>query len=299
MATPRSPCRWYNNRFGNSCRFGDRCHFQHTRAQPIAVPPVKKAPPVPPTKPAADSKICRHWARGFCQLGNACNFIHSDESRGTVTTSYRTAPCRMFLSEGSCRFGSDCRFIHSATNSRRKAKRVMAKNRALNGLKSLELEQARLRLARQQQQLRDERMTSELLRAELEKKSLQYRADMETQMQLLQLTSIQTQRQLAQQPLFPGFSSLGLDMTRSKLMQHFPNEAKMKQFNEQLTPAAMTPASAVAFSTFYDVPKLADTPPPAYLDSFGTPLSPAAPMQTPQRTWDDENHALGSVLECL
>jgi len=62
------------------------------------------------------AKECRHFARGFCQMGDACGFLH--EASGTSAPQQATGVspggqklCRHFA-RGYCQMGSSCGFFH-------------------------------------------------------------------------------------------------------------------------------------------------------------------------------------------
>jgi len=55
------------------------------------------------------SRRCRHWARGLCNLGAKCTFLHSGVAGVHV-------PCRHFVRTGSCSRGDLCDFKHELPN---------------------------------------------------------------------------------------------------------------------------------------------------------------------------------------
>lgn len=59
------------------------------------------------------TKLCRHFARGFCRFGAKCAFAHGEpELRFDMerSTFYKTEVCRFW--PGSCKNGAKCRWAH-------------------------------------------------------------------------------------------------------------------------------------------------------------------------------------------
>ncbi|CAI5736618.1 unnamed protein product [Hyaloperonospora brassicae] len=75
---------------------------------------------VPPEIQAISDKICRHYARGYCSQGEACNFAHvlglSKRDVGSLTTG-KTAKICLFFESGVCSRGAACRFVHTTKTS--------------------------------------------------------------------------------------------------------------------------------------------------------------------------------------
>jgi len=89
--SPSNLCRHYERGF---CRLGQTCGFQHPgylppvvdnrysipyMAQPYAVYPAFAPSPLPPrvpSRPRIATELCRHWAKGYCQLDDRCGFLH-------------------------------------------------------------------------------------------------------------------------------------------------------------------------------------------------------------------------------
>jgi len=117
------------------CKFGNACRFSHDmgpKPPPMVVPPRSAAGPEPLGDPQARARslkhkteLCRHFARGHCQLGPDCSFahgLHELRAPGGEPPPAPAAPppppsvpagevCRDFA-RGRCSFGADCRFAH-------------------------------------------------------------------------------------------------------------------------------------------------------------------------------------------
>eukprot|EP00457_Paulinella_chromatophora_P003930 gb/GEZN01003939.1/.p1 GENE.gb/GEZN01003939.1/~~gb/GEZN01003939.1/.p1 ORF type:complete len:438 (+),score=24.25 gb/GEZN01003939.1/:40-1353(+) len=59
---------------------------------------------------------CRHWLRGYCLLGNSCNFAHVGMpgmgNMPVISGPKATLRCRHWA-KGFCQLGTSCRFVHS------------------------------------------------------------------------------------------------------------------------------------------------------------------------------------------
>lgn len=82
---------------------------------------------------------CRHWARGYCQLGQACNFAHTGApgpANGGNQKPRGKVDCRHWIGKGYCSMGSACNFLHTAvpgSKSKSRAKRTTACRHFLRG----------------------------------------------------------------------------------------------------------------------------------------------------------------------
>jgi hypothetical protein len=98
-------CRSFRNNNGE-CRFGSDCKYEHTKGEPIAVPPRDY-------KPKGD---CKNWAESkSCRFGDRCRYLHgADDKRESYRPQKTGEPeiCRQFQKKGSCRFGDKCRNKH-------------------------------------------------------------------------------------------------------------------------------------------------------------------------------------------
>ena len=60
------------------------------------------------------SLICKHWLRGLCKKGDACEFLHE--------YNLRLMPeCTQFAQHGVCANGSDCLYLHIDPDVKRPA----------------------------------------------------------------------------------------------------------------------------------------------------------------------------------
>jgi len=56
---------------------------------------------------------CRHWAKGYCQLGDECGFVHDPAAKGVDNSGFlKTKLCTFFAEMGSCHRGAACTFAH-------------------------------------------------------------------------------------------------------------------------------------------------------------------------------------------
>jgi len=77
--------------------------------------------PVPDTSntmPQAASKkgLCKFFARGYCQFGEGCSYIHDTSQQSAQVTKMnmdKTTPCK-FFARGYCRFNEKCRYSHES-----------------------------------------------------------------------------------------------------------------------------------------------------------------------------------------
>jgi cleavage and polyadenylation specificity factor subunit 4 len=51
------------------------------------------------------AKVCKHWLRGLCKKGDACEFLHEYNLR-------RMPECWWFAKYGYCASGEECLYIH-------------------------------------------------------------------------------------------------------------------------------------------------------------------------------------------
>eukprot|EP01000_Liburna_glaciale_P001674 NODE_1441_length_619_cov_1329.319298_g1020_i1.p1 GENE.NODE_1441_length_619_cov_1329.319298_g1020_i1~~NODE_1441_length_619_cov_1329.319298_g1020_i1.p1 ORF type:complete len:140 (-),score=38.48 NODE_1441_length_619_cov_1329.319298_g1020_i1:175-594(-) len=57
--------------------------------------------------------LCRHWARGKCEMGDTCSFQHPPAMQGSSggESMKGTVLCRHWA-KGGCALGSECNFAH-------------------------------------------------------------------------------------------------------------------------------------------------------------------------------------------
>jgi len=135
------PCRHFQRGY---CSRGSNCSFSHTPSSSQYTASYSAAPNLPmPTLtvqngalyPLADpnqsfsasqppnvgapfdgnfkTQTCRHFLRGYCALGDSCNFSHVHSYKvGAAAEPFRTKPCRHFL-RGHCALGERCGFAHT------------------------------------------------------------------------------------------------------------------------------------------------------------------------------------------
>lgn len=72
---------------------------------PIAIPP---AFPSNVTRAKPGASRCRHWAKGYCQMGDRCAFSHSGRAGQEVQA------CRHWT-RGFCQLGARCNFAHEGS----------------------------------------------------------------------------------------------------------------------------------------------------------------------------------------
>eukprot|EP00929_Paragymnodinium_shiwhaense_P001828 TRINITY_DN102038_c0_g1_i1.p1 TRINITY_DN102038_c0_g1~~TRINITY_DN102038_c0_g1_i1.p1 ORF type:complete len:388 (-),score=54.33 TRINITY_DN102038_c0_g1_i1:547-1710(-) len=123
------PCRHYARGY---CQLGSACGFLHEPAQlssPMAALlglQTAGSNGMQNSSPSNHKTVpCRHFERGYCQMGDACNFLHKGaqpyaqpgvQSVGAAPVSspgnYKRVPCRHFAS-GYCQLGEACNFLHA------------------------------------------------------------------------------------------------------------------------------------------------------------------------------------------
>merc|ERR1711904_388168 len=66
------------------------------------------------------TKICPNITKtGHCEMGDQCNFAHSELELRSTPNLYKTALCNSFMS-GECKLGEYCRFAHGEAELRMK-----------------------------------------------------------------------------------------------------------------------------------------------------------------------------------
>ncbi|KAL0951066.1 hypothetical protein HGRIS_007804 [Hohenbuehelia grisea] len=80
------------------------CPLRHTlpSAQNFQPP---KPPPTHPRERERLSTVCKHWLRGLCKKGDACEFLHEYNLR-------RMPECWWFAKHGYCSAGDECLYAH-------------------------------------------------------------------------------------------------------------------------------------------------------------------------------------------
>ncbi|KAJ2920319.1 hypothetical protein MD484_g34, partial [Candolleomyces efflorescens] len=80
------------------------CPLRHTQpsAQNFQLP---RQPPTHPRERERLSTVCKHWLRGLCKKGDACEFLHEYNLR-------RMPECWWFAKYGYCSAGDECLYAH-------------------------------------------------------------------------------------------------------------------------------------------------------------------------------------------
>lgn len=98
-------------------------YFQQQQAPMMGMGQMQMAPQMAP--PGHEERTsgrarCRHWARGYCQMGGACNFSHTGAPGPDHTTpqaaqvsNFGSADCRHWIGKGYCSMGVQCNFSHA------------------------------------------------------------------------------------------------------------------------------------------------------------------------------------------
>lgn len=68
---------------------------------------------MPPRPTTGDQRVCRHYANGFCRLGDLCGFAHIGE---VSSTPKPRVVCRHFA-RGHCNLGNKCGFLHATADT--------------------------------------------------------------------------------------------------------------------------------------------------------------------------------------
>jgi len=119
---------------GVRCPYGDSCPFPHSAREAKLMRRLQEkehdgfeidytefqdagfksvGPPKYPTAPPPAKRVCRHFIRGHCQLGENCYFRH-ERPHGDGEPDYQSVakvPCRHYL-RGYCQLGDRCKFLH-------------------------------------------------------------------------------------------------------------------------------------------------------------------------------------------
>lgn len=81
-----------------------QCPLRHTEPSPLNFQP-PKAPPVHPRERERLATVCKHWLRGLCKKGDACEFLHEYNLR-------RMPECWWYAKYGYCSAGDECLYAH-------------------------------------------------------------------------------------------------------------------------------------------------------------------------------------------
>jgi cleavage and polyadenylation specificity factor subunit 4 len=80
------------------------CPLRHTSPSAQNFQPPKPLPTHPRERERV-STVCKHWLRGLCKKGDACEFLHEYNLR-------RMPECYWFAKYGYCSAGDECLYAH-------------------------------------------------------------------------------------------------------------------------------------------------------------------------------------------
>ena len=80
------------------------CPLRHTAPSPQNFQPPKQLPTHPRDRERL-ATVCKHWLRGLCKKGDACEFLHEYNLR-------RMPECWWFAKYGYCSAGDECLYAH-------------------------------------------------------------------------------------------------------------------------------------------------------------------------------------------
>lgn len=80
------------------------CPLRHTNPSPLNFQPPKQLPTHPRERERL-ATVCKHWLRGLCKKGDACEFLHEYNLR-------RMPECWWFAKYGYCSAGDECLYAH-------------------------------------------------------------------------------------------------------------------------------------------------------------------------------------------
>jgi len=80
------------------------CPLRHTNPSTLNFQPPRQLPTHPRERERL-STVCKHWLRGLCKKGDACEFLHEYNLR-------RMPECWWFSKYGYCSAGDECLYAH-------------------------------------------------------------------------------------------------------------------------------------------------------------------------------------------
>jgi len=90
---------------GAGCPLGPlHCPLRHTNPSLQNFQPPKQ-PPSHPRERERLATVCKHWLRGLCKKGDACEFLHEYNLR-------RMPECWWYAKYGYCSAGDECLYAH-------------------------------------------------------------------------------------------------------------------------------------------------------------------------------------------
>lgn len=91
----------------SGCPLGTSCPLRHT------TPSSRNFRPPSPIPYSAHARtVCKHWLRGLCKKGQACEFLHEYNLR-------KMPECWFFTRYGYCQSGDECMYLHITPKERR------------------------------------------------------------------------------------------------------------------------------------------------------------------------------------
>lgn len=97
------------------CPLGADCPKRHTK------PSARNFRPPSPLPYSAHARtVCKHWLRGLCKKGQACEFMHEYNLR-------KMPECWFFAQHGYCNAGDECMYLHVTPHQRRPECRAFVK----------------------------------------------------------------------------------------------------------------------------------------------------------------------------
>jgi cleavage and polyadenylation specificity factor subunit 4 len=85
-----------------SCPLGRRCPNRH---------PTPSNAPQHHFSRQNDAYVCKHWLKGLCKKGDACDYLHEYNLR-------KMSECQFFNQNGYCQNGDECLYVHVKEGSR-------------------------------------------------------------------------------------------------------------------------------------------------------------------------------------
>lgn len=106
VAPPKPPAACRAFLYGN-CPLGSSCPEPHTAEPSVATMPeaLSRSHNQQSGHGSFNSLVCKHWLRGLCKKGEACEFLHEYNLR-------KMPECNFFVRNGYCSNGDECLYLH-------------------------------------------------------------------------------------------------------------------------------------------------------------------------------------------
>jgi cleavage and polyadenylation specificity factor subunit 4 len=104
LLTDSQLCRAY---LDGHCPLGSKCPLRHVKPSVLNF-----RAPSPPLSSAHARTVCKHWLRGLCKKGSACEFLHEYNLR-------KMPECWFFAKYAYCSSGDECMYLHIGPEERR------------------------------------------------------------------------------------------------------------------------------------------------------------------------------------